>query len=161
MRVCACVCLCRVSVCSRMCLVWRVDRRFCGPALRVPPAETRLTVYRRLEIYNLEMTTGMEKHNYCLFLVCSPVCLLDGWLVGWLVGFLFARVRVLLCLCAFGVRVRLCVFVCAVCVLCALVCVCVCVLCAVRVRICVNACVRVCVSVSCVCVFAHVFGLAC
>ena len=86
-----------------------------------------------------------------------PVCLLDGWLVGWLVVFLFARVRVLLCLCAFGVRVRLCAFDCAVCVLCALVCV----LCAVCVYLCECVCVRVCGSVSCVCVFAHVFGLAC
>ena len=47
--VCACG-LCRVSVCLRMWLAWRVDRFFCESALRVPPAETRLTVYRRLEI---------------------------------------------------------------------------------------------------------------
>ena len=43
---------------------------------------------------------------------------------------MFVRVRVLLCLCAFGVRVRPCV------------------------------CVRVRLSVSRVCVFAHVVGLA-
>ena len=91
----------------------------------------------------------------CLFFVCLPVCLLDGWLVGWLAVFLFAHVRALLCLCAFGVRVRLCAFDCAVCVLCALVCV----LCAVCVcAFDVNACVHVCVS--CVCVFARVVGLA-
>ena len=76
--------------------------------------------------------------------------------------------RVLLCLCAFGVHVRLCAFVCAcvrlfvLCVSCVLlcVCVCVCVCCApcVCVSICVNACVRVCVSVSCVFVFALVVG---
>ena len=49
---------------------------------------------------------------------------------GWWLFFLFVRVRVLLCLCAFGVRVRPCV------------------------------CVRVRLSVSRVCVFAHVVGLA-
>ena len=46
----ACACgLCRVSVCLRMWLAWWVDRFFVASALRVPPAETRLTVYRRLE----------------------------------------------------------------------------------------------------------------
>ena len=79
----------------------------------------------------------------CLsFFVCWRVCLLDGWCVGRF----FVSACVLLCLCAFGVRVCLRAFACCVCVLC--------------VRVFSFVC-GVCVwSVSCVRVSAHVVGLA-
>ena len=53
---CVCVCvrvrLCRVFLCLRLCLFVRVLLGvFVASALRAPPAETRLTVYRRLEIF--------------------------------------------------------------------------------------------------------------